>query len=154
MNGKRNGKAKEYNFQGNLVFEGEYLNGVKWNGKGYDKFNTVKYEIEDGKGWIKEYDRYGALIFEGKYFNGKTIGIGKKYDYNEYITSPTGLLRIESEYLNGKRNGKGKEFDQYGNLRFEGEFFNDEKAKGREYIEGKLEYEGEYLFNRKYNGKG
>ena len=31
LNGKRNGKAKEYD--GDLIFEGEYKNGKKWNGK-------------------------------------------------------------------------------------------------------------------------
>ena len=29
LNGKRNGKGKEYNYNGILVFEGEYLNGKK-----------------------------------------------------------------------------------------------------------------------------
>ena len=27
--GKKNGKGKEYNYDGNLVFEGEYLNDKK-----------------------------------------------------------------------------------------------------------------------------
>ena len=47
-----NGNIKEYNFIGELKFEGQYLNGVR-NGKG------------------KEYDRYGKLKFEGEYLNGK-----------------------------------------------------------------------------------
>ena len=52
--GKRNGKGKENDyFTGNLIFEGEYLNG-KRNGKG------------------KEYDD-GDLIFEGEYLNGNRI---------------------------------------------------------------------------------
>ena len=34
--GRRNGKGKEYNIDGILIFEGEYLNGKRWNGKGYD----------------------------------------------------------------------------------------------------------------------
>ena len=34
LNGKRNGKGKEYDYYGNLIFEGEYLNGKRWNGKG------------------------------------------------------------------------------------------------------------------------
>ena len=43
-NGKRNGDGKEYNDKGELVFEGEYLNGKKWNGyyytlKGGKNFN-------------------------------------------------------------------------------------------------------------------
>ena len=30
LNGKRNGKGKEYDSFGSLIFEGEYLNGKKW----------------------------------------------------------------------------------------------------------------------------
>ena len=37
LKGKRNGKGKEYDDDDNLEFSGEYLNGKKWNGKGYDK---------------------------------------------------------------------------------------------------------------------
>jgi len=29
LNGKRNGKGKEYNYNGELIFEGEYINGKK-----------------------------------------------------------------------------------------------------------------------------
>ena len=32
LNGKRNGKGKEYNDDGKLVFEGEYFKGHKKNG--------------------------------------------------------------------------------------------------------------------------
>jgi len=50
-----NGKVKEYNDDGDLIFKGEYLNGQR-NGKG------------------KEYDtNSGKLIFEGEYLNGKRI---------------------------------------------------------------------------------
>ena len=45
--GERNGKGKEYDNFGNLIYEGEYLND-KRNGKG------------------KEY-YYGDLVFEGQY---------------------------------------------------------------------------------------
>ena len=31
---KKNGKGKEYDRDDNLIFEGEYLNGKRWNGKG------------------------------------------------------------------------------------------------------------------------
>ena len=48
LNGKRNGKGKEYNWRGDLIFEGEYKNGLKWNGQGHD---NPKYEIKKGK-WI------------------------------------------------------------------------------------------------------
>jgi len=51
-----NGKVKEYDDDGNLKYEGEYLNG-KRNGKG------------------KEYSCEGNLLFEGEYLNNKKIQI-------------------------------------------------------------------------------
>ena len=83
VNGRKNGKGKEYKY-GELIFEGEYINGRK-NGKG------------------KEYDDNGNLIFEGEYLNGEmNQGIMKKYD------TFTGKLSFEGEYSNGKKIGKGK----------------------------------------------
>ena len=82
INGKRNGKGKEYNHElyNKLIFEGEYLNGKRWNGKG------------------EEYNIFGKLIFAGKYINGLRNGIGKEYGG---ITNT--LLISEFEYLNGKK---------------------------------------------------
>ena len=66
------------NYDGKLIFEGEYLNG---------------------KG--KEYYDNGKLKFEGEYKNGKRNGKGKEYYIN-------GKLKFEGEYLNGKKwNGNG-----------------------------------------------
>jgi antitoxin component YwqK of YwqJK toxin-antitoxin module len=79
-NGEGNGK--EYDFDGNLIYEGEYLNGVK-NGKGKEYLN-------------------GEIKYEGEYLNGVRNGKGKEFKYNRLI--------FEGEYLNGKRNGKGKEY--------------------------------------------
>ena len=51
---KKNGKGKEYNkYTGKLIFEGEYLNGKKWNGKCIEYYNNSK------------------LKFEGEYLNGE-----------------------------------------------------------------------------------
>ena len=74
----------------NIIFEGEYLNGKKWNGN------------------LKEYNDYGNLEFEGKYLNGERNGKGKEYNNN-------GKLIFEGEYLNGKRNGKGKQYHYHKN---------------------------------------
>ena len=80
LNGKRNGKRKEYDSSGKLIFEGEYLNGKRI-----------------GKG--KEYNDYGELIFVGEYLNGKRNGEGKEYNNMRII--------FEGDYFNGKRwNGK------------------------------------------------
>ena len=59
INGK--GCFKEYNIFNDLVYEGEFLNGVR-NGKG------------------KEYHFNDKLKFEGEYLNGKRNGKGKKYN--------------------------------------------------------------------------
>ena len=81
-----NGKTKEYGYWGNMIFEGEYLNGIR-NGKG------------------KEYNNDGQLIFEGEYLNGKRLkGTEKEYIYSS-------ILIFEGEYLNGKRwNGKERQY--------------------------------------------
>ena len=49
-----NGKGKEYDYEGNLKYEGEYLNDER-HGKG------------------KEYDNEGNIIFEGEYLNGNRV---------------------------------------------------------------------------------
>ena len=77
-------KRKEYDDNGNLIFEGEYING-KRNGNG------------------KEY-KNGNLIFEGEYKNGKRIN-GK-----EYLED----ILFEDEFLNGKKNKKVKGFNNSG----------------------------------------
>ena len=73
--GKRNGKGKEYDYAGTLIFEGEYKNG-KRNGKG------------------REYEN-NSLIFKGMFSNGKRNGKGKEYYLN-------GKLKFEGNYLNGE----------------------------------------------------
>ena len=85
--GKRNGEGKEYNDDGKLMFEGEYLDDKKWTGKAneYDEDTrklVLEYEYLNGKidGEVKEYDKYnGDLLFSGKYSNGKRNGEGKEY---------------------------------------------------------------------------
>jgi len=55
LNGKRNGKGKEYyyafkllNEEDHLLFEGEYLNGVIRNGKRYHYKGGIAFEIING----------------------------------------------------------------------------------------------------------
>ena len=59
-----------------MIFEGEYLNGKRWNGKTH--FFNKTYEIKNSKGFIKECDYYDEkLIFSGEYLNGRKNGKGK-----------------------------------------------------------------------------
>ena len=72
---------KKYHWNGQLIFEGEYLNGKK-NGKG------------------KKFNANGELIFEGEYLYDKIwFGKGKEYNYQ-------GIVIFEGEYLNGERYPK------------------------------------------------
>jgi len=160
LNGKRNGKGKEYSENGEIKFEGKYLNGLK-NGKGIEYYfkkyfyqkKEIKFEgqylngLRNGKG--KEYYKDEYLKFEGKYLNGLRNGKGKEYkiykffdydynyanDYYEY-DAYFSKLSFEGKYLNGKRNGKGKEYYKNGKLKFKGEYLNGLKiGKGKEYYE-------------------
>ena len=124
---KKRKKGKEY-FSDYLIYEGEYKNGNKWNGKGFNGYNKVVYELINGNGHVKEY-KFGRLGSEGEYLKGQKHGEWK--EYNSYQT-----LLFVGEYLNGKRNGKGKEYDnQKGKLIFEGEYKNDNRWNGKGYDE-------------------
>ena len=60
LNGKRNGKGKEYNdYNGKLEFEGEYLNGER-NGEGKEYYDNGKLEFE---GEYKNVEKYQIIIF-------------------------------------------------------------------------------------------
>ena len=154
---KKIGKIKEYFDDGTLLYEGEYLHGKRWNGKGKEYSITKFYWIL----WLftkifkfsqlHNYNIFSAkLEYEGEFLNGKRNGKGKEYNAD-------GVLEYEGEYLNGKRlNGKGKEYYIFNDkLKYEGEYLNGERnGKGKEYDDnGKLIFEGE-LLNGIRNGKG
>ena len=40
LDGRRNGKGKEYNYNGELKFEEKYKKNKKWNGKGKEYYHT------------------------------------------------------------------------------------------------------------------
>ena len=68
--------GKEY-YKDELIFEGEYLDGTRWNGKG------------------KEYNGKDELFYDGEYPKGERWnGKGKEYMFNE--------IMFDGEYLNGK----------------------------------------------------
>ena len=170
LNGKKNGKGKEFNSNGNIAFEGIYKNDKKWEGIGYDNLKNIIYELKDGKGFVKGYYYSGALAYESEYSNGEKNGKYKDYQEDgklqsegEYLNGKKtgkwkyydeGKLSSEFEYLDGKKSGKGKIYDEEGNIINEGEYLYDFELRGKFYIDKKLEYEGEFLYNRKYNGKG
>ena len=56
LNDKRNGKGKEYYYNGKIKFGFIYNNGERYNGIGYDLLNKKVYQLKNGKGYLKEYD--------------------------------------------------------------------------------------------------
>ena len=62
-----------------IFFEGEYLNGNFFEGKGYNIDGKLEFELKKGNGKVKEYDYYGKLKFEGEYLNGKRSKKGKEF---------------------------------------------------------------------------
>ena len=174
MKGKRNGEGKEYDeVSGELIFEGEYLNDMKYKGKEYKK-GELRFEGEylngcryNGKGKETDINAQKILVFEfeGEYINGKLVGKAKKYYDNQKIKFEgeykdgvgkeyydNGKICYEGEYLSGQRHGKGKEYDKNGKLIYEGEFIYDQREGiGKEYNEkGLLIFEGEYKNGTKY----
>ena len=108
LNGEKNGKGIEYN-NGLKVFEGEYYKGKKWNGIGYDPQENEVYRITNGKGLIKEYNDNGALEFEGEFFNWEKNGKAKEYLYksmkyvdNIFLYSFI-IYEFKGEYFCGKK---------------------------------------------------
>ena len=79
LNGKRNGKGKEY-CKGKLDFAGNFLYGVKWDGKTYDENGKVLFELNNGKGKVREYNEFN-------YLNGMKNGKIKGYDYSNNLTN-------------------------------------------------------------------
>jgi antitoxin component YwqK of YwqJK toxin-antitoxin module len=111
------------------LFEGEYKNFEKYNGKLIEYFDDINHIVK--------------RVIEIK--EGNKTGKGKEYYGNE-------KLKYIGTYVDGKRDGKGKEFYEFfGYIKYEGEFKNDERhGFGKEYDkQGNLLYEGEYSFGKR-----
>ena len=80
-NKKRNGQGKEYYDDNRVKYEGEFLNGKRWNGKIYSYKNgsEIIQELKEGKGLIKEYYDDGSLKF------GENIQMGKEMEMGRNI---------------------------------------------------------------------
>ena len=173
---KWNGNANEYNEKGNLLFYGtyqngkkfngksckyfddeeklryelEYKNGLLWNAKGYDKNNSLDFEIIEGNGTMKDYYSDTILKFNGNYKGGKKNG--KVFSY---YNNPNTKLEYEGEFIDDIKNGEWKIYYENGNVEFIGFFKNGLKhGQCKKFSEfGKLVFDGEYNEGIKWNGK-
>ena len=77
LNGKKNGIFKQYDCNGHLEYEIEYIFDKLWNVKKYDKNGGFKYILINGKGFMEEFIfEYETMhkIYEGEYLNGERNG--------------------------------------------------------------------------------
>ena len=86
--------VKKYdNKDGKLIFEGQYLNGAEWEGKGMVEELFKNLNIT-------------SVYYYGEFKEGKINGYGKKIntlfskDKNDY----------EGNFIKGKKSGQGKEY--------------------------------------------
>ena len=145
-----NGKGIKYYSNGNIMYEGDFINGkFEGNGKFYyddgDYFiGKYKNDLRNGKGIL--YYKNGNIMFEGEYIKGVREGKGKYYyeDGQYYI----------GQYKKNLPNGKGKLYYSNGKIKYEGDFINDKfEGNGKYYWE-----DGEYYIGQEKNdlrnGKG
>jgi hypothetical protein len=126
VEGKIEGNVVTYDYINHELFEGEYKNGEKLNGKLKTYFDSknfmLKREItlKNGKsfGKGKEYFKNKKLKYIGEFQDDYYHGEGKLY--YEF----TGYINYIGEFKKGKKHGKGKEFDIFGNIINEGNFNN------------------------------
>ena len=139
-----NGKGVKYYSNGNIQFEGYFMNG-KFEGKGKYYYDDGDYFIGEYKNGLRNgkgitYNKNGNLLTEGVYFSGKREGTGKNvYEDGVYYVG---------EFKNGLKNGKGIEYYPNENILYEGDFLN-----GNYDGNGKYFYEnGEYYIGQFKNG--
>ena len=166
MKGKRNGKGHELYVNVFVKFEGEYLNGERWNGKVYDFSGHEKCEIKNGEkqmekdNFKKNYLINDDLLFYFDFFSFEQLFVSYNRIFNSISINSNinttdltgkgkeyknGKLVYRGEFVKGKRDGKGKEYNE-NELIFEGEYINGERnGKGKYYFFNELIFEGEYM---------
>jgi antitoxin component YwqK of YwqJK toxin-antitoxin module len=110
--GKEDGASVEYDEEGNIIVQGEYIDGSKdgkWFYKVGDHQEVGKYTdgLKDGD-WVYTYDN-GKKNFVGAFVNGELNGKQKWYHAN-------GQLLLEGRYTMGLEQGDFNWYDEDGVL--------------------------------------
>ena len=128
-----NGKGIKYYSNGNILYEGDFINGkFEGNGKLIWEDNDFyigqfKYGLFHGKGI--EYYSNEKIKYEGDFINDKYEGNGKYiWEDGEYYIG---------QWKNSLFHGKGIEYYSNGKIKYEGDFVMI-KEKGLENIFGKM----------------
>ena len=158
-NGKRNGKGKEYNKNGLLLFYGLFLDDERYEGieKEYNKEGRIisEGELKNDYTKIKVYSSYldDTIEFEGELIDENKWN-GKIKEQNK-----DGIIIIEGEYKKGKFTGKKKEEKDKDDNYIENIYLNGKLISGynKEYSEGwssSVLFEGYYSKGKRWKGTG
>ena len=173
------GKGSLFNQEGELLFEGEFVNHMKQgNGIMYLKGQLI-YQgefIQNKKQGHGILYKDGHIHYEGHFRNDLMDGYGVLY-YEEEVISPYQTLRAqyphlnqpqyEGDFVHGMKKGKGKQYYPNGFLQYEGDFiwhhmqgagklyYPTESPTAEELARGvtNLYYEGHFFEDLKH-GKG
>ena len=164
--GKREGKGKEFDMNGKIVFDGFYKQGKRMNivpfkeMKGYWKVmndrNVImsiceKNEKNENDGICYFYSN-GEIDKVSEWKNGEELNVLKRFEGKKMIEFVNGVKRYEGEYQdsikhNYPREGKGEEYGTDGkSLVYEGQFENGKRhGKGKLYRNGDVVYNGKWI---------
>ncbi|OCX62593.1 MULTISPECIES: AAA family ATPase [unclassified Lysinibacillus] len=173
------GKGSLFDQEGQLLFEGEFVNHMKQgNGIMYLKGQLI-YQgefIQNKKQGHGILYKDGHIHYEGHFRNDLMDGYGVLY-YEEEVISPYQTLRAqyphlnqpqyEGDFVHGMKKGKGKQYYPNGFLQYEGDFiwhhmqgagklyYPTESPTAEELARGvtNLHYEGHFFEDLKH-GKG
>ncbi|UKJ43602.1 AAA family ATPase [Lysinibacillus sp. 1 U-2021] len=173
------GKGSLFDQEGELLFEGEFVNHMKQgNGIMYLKGQLI-YQgefIQNKKQGHGILYKDGHIHYEGHFRNDLMDGYGVLY-YEEEVISPYQTLRAqyphlnqpqyEGDFVHGMKKGKGKQYYPNGFLQYEGDFiwhhmqgagklyYPTESPTAEELARGvtNLYYEGHFFEDLKH-GKG
>ncbi|MEC1303385.1 AAA family ATPase [Lysinibacillus capsici] len=173
------GKGSLFDQEGELLFEGEFVNHMKQgNGIMYLKGQLI-YQgefIQNKKQGHGILYKDGHIHYEGHFRNDLMDGYGVLY-YEEEVISPYQTLRAqyphlnqpqyEGDFVHGMKKGKGKQYFPNGFLQYEGDFiwhhmqgagklyYPTESPTAEELARGvtNLHYEGHFFEDLKH-GKG
>ena len=149
------GKGKEYDENGLVTYEGNFVDGVRsGNGSCYEN-GVLIYEGEFAAGVYEGTgSRYedGALVYQGAFSAGLANGMGTAYadgakcyegsfvdgvyDGTGTAYYPSGARSYVGGYTDGLREGEGTEYNEDGSLRYKGGFAADlYEGEGSRYLE-------------------
>ena len=127
VNGLESGMYMEYSEEGDIIVQGNYVNGMKQGIWTYNVDGVIEKGeyLEDKKNgyWSVVYED-GVMIEEGNFVEDNPDGIYKWY-YTNGLNA--GKIFLSGSYLNGVRHGEWVYFDVEGNIELLIEYDNGEE---------------------------